>query len=75
MKNLFLVMALAFGLMSFSSSSDVDNKLSSDGLSYSEIVETSSFCDYYTRRCFYRGGELIGCTAWECNIVLDEIIL
>ena len=30
-----------------------------------------------TRTCFYQGGELLGCTAWECEVIieLDEVII
>lgn len=30
-----------------------------------------------TRSCFYQGGELLGCTEWECEYVieLDEVII
>ena len=70
MKNLFFVFALALGLMSFTS----NNYIESNNSEFTEIVETSP-CDYYSRTCYYKGGQLLGCTEWECNIVLDEIIL
>jgi hypothetical protein len=70
MKKLFFVFVLALGLMSFTS----NNYIESNNSEFTEIVETGP-CDYYTRTCFYRNGELIGCTAWECVIVLDEIVI
>jgi|SaaInl47_10m_RNA_FD_contig_123_3286_length_660_multi_3_in_0_out_0_1 hypothetical protein len=70
MKKLFFVFVLALGLMNFTS----NNYIESNNSEFTEIVETRP-CDYYTRTCYYQGGQLLGCTEWECNIILDEIIL
>jgi len=42
-------------------------------------IETKIIAKKYlcTRSCFYQGGELLGCTEWECTeiIELDEVII
>ena len=68
-------MVLAFSMMSFTSNIEIENNETLGVSNLIEIVEENSFCDYYTRRCFYQGGVLLGCTAWECVIVLNEIVI
>lgn len=51
MKNLFFILVLTLGLMSFISNSN------------EEKLENIT-C---TRTCTYYAGELVGCTPWDCT--------
>lgn len=75
MKKVIFIMALALGLMSFTTNTEINTDFVKQNSNITVITETNSFCDYYTRRCFYQNGELLGCTAWECVVVLDEIVI
>jgi len=70
-------MALAFGMMSFTSSSisGIEKSLLTEENNQTEIIEKDSFCDYFIRTCTYRNGELIGCTDWECGFRTDKIVI
>tara|TARA_B110000091_G_C13519285_1_gene351752 strand:+ start:170 stop:406 length:237 start_codon:yes stop_codon:yes gene_type:complete len=73
MKNLFFVFVLAFGLMSFTSSDEVKNDLTSIDISQVENIEVETF-DYYVRYCIYRNGRKY-CTDWEYVVELDGICI
>jgi hypothetical protein len=63
MKNLFFVFVLAIGLMSFTSSDEVKNDLTSTSLNQVENVEVETF-DYWLRYCVYINGTKF-CTEWQ----------
>lgn len=88
MKNVFFALAfMLVGTFAFANNSiekTVETKIvetvSPNDVDVLEIkIETKIIAKSYlcTRTCYYQGGELLGCTSWECIeiIELDEVII
>lgn len=65
-------------MMSFSlpEYSNVEEEILTESENFTYEVEYKEIaCDFYTRVCTYRNGELVSCTPWECGFRLDPVII
>lgn len=67
-------MVLAFGMMSFTTSEDFQKKIKLKNFKFNSEIVNDAFCDYYWRKCRYIDGVKY-CSAWECVIVLEEVVI
>lgn len=75
MKNLFFILVLAVGLMSFTSSNEEVKDLNFINSIQVENInaEGDGWCRW--RTCTYINGVLQGCTEWTYGYCLDEIVI
>lgn len=77
MKNLFFV--LAFMLIGASFATNTVEKVSTFDVESTAVISKIEYKMIETlrcyRTCYYRGGELLSCTAWECAILLPEVVI
>ena len=74
MKNLFFILVLAIGLMSFTSSNEEVKDLNFINSMQIENLQGEDYpCRW--RTCTYVNGVLQGCTAWTYGECLDEVTI
>lgn len=79
MKNVFFALAFMLaGTFAFANNSvEKTSETKTDDLEIK--TETTIIAKKYlcSRTCYYRGGELQGCTSWSCTeiIELDEVVV
>jgi|GEM_PF-5844341 len=71
--NDFNFKSLNIDLLSFTSSDEIVNDLTSMNISQADNIEVEVF-DYWVRYCIYRNGRKY-CTEWEYVIELDEVVI
>ncbi|MDP3314284.1 hypothetical protein [Lutibacter sp.] len=63
MKNLLIILVLAFSLMSFSSTNNTESELViTSSIQFENLGGDDAPCRW--RVCTYRNGMLVGCTEW-----------